>query len=93
MHTAAGIEASVKCKKAANPLKPTRNELKNGVVLTGKLRGKSYQTKLVADDKGGQDNTVTHLHLEADVDAPGVGNLLLAGPYLCGDGYAAYDIF
>ncbi len=93
MHTAAGIEASVKCKKAANPLKPTRNELKNGVVLTGKLRGKSYQTKLVADDKGGQDNTVTHLHLEADVDAPGVGNLLLAGPYLCGDGYAAYAYF
>lgn len=92
-HTAAGIEASVKCKKAANPLNPTRNELKNGVILTGKLRGKSYNTKLVADDKGGQDNTVTHLHLEADVDAPGVGNLLLAGPYLCGDGYAAYAYF
>lgn len=92
-HTSGAISASVKCKKAANPLNPTRNDLKTGVVLTGKLRNKNFTTKLVADDKGGKNNTVTHLHLEANVDAPGVGTLLLAGPYLCGDGYAGYAYF
>lgn len=92
-HTSASISASAKCKKAANPLNPTEAELRTGVVLTGKLRNKSFTTKLVEDAGDGVNNTVTHLHLEVDVDAPGVGTLLLAGPYKCGDGYAGYAYF
>lgn len=91
-HTASTISASIKCKKAARPLNPTRNELKNGVVLTGKLRGKNYVSKLVADDKGGNANTVTHFRLEVELEDQGIKELL-AGPYVCRDGYAAFAYF
>lgn len=93
IHTPSTINASIKCRSAAEPLNPTKDELLNNIELTGKLKKKNFTAKTVADDKGGKDNTVTHLRLEAKVDAPGMSKELLAGPYLCGDGYAAYAYF
>lgn len=93
IHTPSTINGSIKCKSAAQPLNPSKNELINNIELTGKLKKKKYTATTVADDKGGLENTVTHLRLEAKVDAPGMDKELLAGPYLCGDGYAAYAYF
>lgn len=93
MHTPSTINASIKCKSAANPLNPKKDELLNNIELTGKLKGKRFTAQTVADDQGGKDNTVTHLRLEANVQAPGINKTLLAGPYVCGDGYAAYAYF
>lgn len=93
VHTPSTINGSIKCRSAARPLNPTKNELINNIELTGKLKNKTYTAHTVADDKGGKENTVTHLRLEAKVDAPGMDKELLAGPYLCVDGYAAYAYF
>ncbi len=93
VHTPSTINASIKCRRSDQPLNPTRNELINNIELTGKLKNKKYTANTVADDKGGKENTVTHLRLEAKVDAPGMNKELLAGPYLCVDGYAAYAYF
>lgn len=93
IHTPSTINGSIKCTRAAQPLHPSKDELLNNIKLTGKLKNKQYTANTVADDKGGKENTITHLRLEAKVDAPGMDKELLAGPYLCGDGYAAYAYF
>lgn len=96
-HTSFGLKfGSIKCNKAANPLNPTAEELKNNVRLTGTLRGKTVKKKkLTAYDPEGKDNTVTKLNLNVEVAAPGADgtnlNWLVAGPYVCeGDGHSGY---
>ncbi len=97
-HTSLGFGlGSIKCNKAASPLNPTRNELKNNVKLTGSLHGKTIKAKKITTyNPGGKGNTVAHLNLNVEVEAPGADgtNLmgLIAGPYVCaGDGYAGYS--
>ncbi len=94
-HTAAAINASVKCKKANAPLNPTQSDLKGNVALTGKLRGKGYTARVESFDAGGTRNTVSHLRLMVTVNAGGIKNqaIKLASPYVCGDGYAGYAYF
>lgn len=91
-HTAAAINASVKCNKAPSPLNPSSGDLTGGIVLTGKLKGKKYAAKVESLDAGGKKNTVSHLQLKATINAGGIKNeaLRLAFPYVCGDGYAGY---
>lgn len=91
-HTAAAINASVKCNKAPSPLNPTSSDLTGGVALTGKLKGKKYSAKVESIDAGGRRNTVSHLQLKVTINAGGIKNEAqrLAFPYVCGDGYAGY---
>lgn len=96
-HSSLGLGlGSIKCNKAASPLNPTKEELRNNVKLTGSLRGKTIKKKNVTTyNPGGKGNTVTHLNLNVEVQAPGADgtnlNWLVAGPYICaGDGYAGY---
>lgn len=91
-HTAAAINASIKCNKAGSALNPSGNDLTGGVVLTGLLKGKKYTTKVENYDAGGTRNTVSHLRLKVTVNAGGIENQAfdLAYPYVCTDGYAGY---
>lgn len=92
-HTTDKITGTIKCTPAPTPLKPTKKQLKNNIVLTGKLKGKSYETEIKSYDAGGVNNTVSHYRLLADVDAPNIGTFILAEPYVCPDTYAAYSYY
>ena len=96
-HKATEITASIKSKKAPVPLNPTESQLLNSVELTGRLKNSKYKTSVRATDAGGINNTVTHLSLDVEVEAPGSdgGNLKegVSGPCVCPDGYAGYAYF
>lgn len=92
-HTTDKNTGTIKCTPAAVPLNPTKNQLKGNVSLTGKLNGKSYETKIKSYNAGGVENTVSHYRLLVNVDAPGIGEMVLAEPYVCPDTYAAYSYY
>ncbi len=92
-HTTGTINGSVKAGKAADPLHPIEAELMSNIVLTGKLKGRAFKKRVEPYDAGGVENTVTHLNLYVDVDAPGIEETLLAGPYVCPDTFAGYAYF
>ena len=96
-HKATEINASIKSKKAPIPLNPTESQLLNGVELTGRLKNSKFKTSVRATDAGGINNTVSHLSLDVEVEAPGSdgGNLKegISGPCVCPDGYAGYAYF
>ena len=93
IHTKTDVCGTVKCMPAKVPLNPSRKELQNNIVLTGKFAGKDYTYQVKEYDAGGIDNTVSHLQLLVKVDAPGVLEKVLAEPYVCPDGNAAYSYF
>lgn len=92
-HTVNTLSGSIKCKKAKNPLNPTKKELQDNIVLTGKLKGKGFTKTVSSYNAGGVSNTVSHLRLSVNVNATGVGSRVLAEPYVCPDTYAAYSYF
>ncbi len=93
-HVTEDILGSIKCKKGQIELHPTKQELLNNVELTGLLKEKKVKKRLQEQDVGGEKNIVSHWWLFADVDAPGIKEEVLAGPYVCpNDSHAAYSYF
>lgn len=93
-HTSSDINGSIKCNAAPRKLNPTEAQLKGNVVLTGNLKGKTITKSVENYDAGGEINTVTHKRLKVTVkNAPGIDPMYVAGPYICGDGYAAYAYY
>ncbi len=93
-HVTEEILGSIKCKKGQIELHPTKQELLNNVELTGLLKEKKVTKRLLEQDVGGEKNIVSHWWLFADIDAPGIKEEVLAGPYVCpNDSHAAYSYF